>query len=156
MNHEPAVLRAEQEAKRATAAETRVQKLLNKAGDKAKDIAKAEANLVPAEQLLRLPPHGAKYAADSYDAEGKPSKDAAGNPLSKSVEKEVTKLLSKQKLAFDKQKAQLDASPGLVDEMRAALAALQGELRAVLADAPTVAVLSSEMVDQLTLVAGGA
>ena len=46
------------------AAELKVQKVLNKAVDKAKDLARAEASLVPAEQLLRRPPHADKYAAD--------------------------------------------------------------------------------------------
>ena len=122
------------------------------AGKAPADLAKAEANLVPADQLLRLPPHGAKYAADSYDAEGKPTKLADGGALSKGQEKEVLKLHKKQAEAFTKQAAQLEATPDLIDAMRAALAALRAELRAVLADAPTMAVLSSEMVAQMEAV----
>ena len=149
---EPAVLRAEQCAKRAMAAELKVQKVLNKAVDKAKELAKAEASLVPPDRLLRLPPHGARYAADSYDAEGKPTKLADGGALSKGQAKEVSKLHQKQAEAFAKQAAQLEASPGMLDTMTAALAALHAELRAVLADAPTTAVLSSELVAQLEAV----
>ena len=146
---EPAVLRAEQQAKQAMAAELKVQKVLNKAVDKAKDLARAEANLVPADQLLRRPPHADKYAADSFDAEGKPSKLADGGALSKGQEKEVAKLLKKQAEAYAKQAALLEATPSLLDTMRAALASLQAELRAVLADAPTMAVLSPELVAQI-------
>ena len=64
----------------------------------------------------------------------------------------MAKLHQKQVDAFAKQAAQLEATPGLLDTMRAALAALQAELRAVLADAPTMAVLSSEMVAQMEAV----
>ena len=131
------------------AAELKVQKVLNKAVDKAKDLARAEASLVPADQLLPRPPHADKYAADSFDAEGKPSKLADGGALSKGQEKEVAKLLKKQAEAHAKQAALLEATPSLLDTMRAALASLQAELRAVLADAPTMAVLSPEMVAQI-------
>lgn len=146
---EPAVLRAEQQAKQAMAAELKVQKVINKAVDKAKDLARAEANLVPADQLLRRPPHADKYAADSFDADGKPSKLADGGALSKGQEKEVAKLLKKQAEAHAKQAALLEATPELLDTMRSALASLQAELRAVLVDAPTMAVLSPEMVAQI-------
>merc|ERR1740124_794563 len=72
-----------------------------------------------------------------------------GGALSKGQAKEVSKLHQKQAEAFAKQAAQLEASPGMLDTMTAALAALHAELRAVLADAPTTAVLSSELVAQL-------
>jgi cysteinyl-tRNA synthetase len=153
---DPATLRQEQAAKKAKEAETRVQKLLNKLGDKAKDIAKVEAAMVPAEEFLRRPPHAAKYAPDSYDEQGKPSKDAAGGALSKSMVKEVEKLHKKQVEAYAKQKAQLDAKPGLLGEMEAALAAMQAEARAVVADKATMAVLSEEVVAQLEASMGAA
>ena len=61
----------------------------------------------------------------------------------------MAKLLKKQAEAYAKQTALLEATPSLLDTMRAALASLQAELRAVLADAPTMAVLSPELVAQI-------
>ena len=61
----------------------------------------------------------------------------------------MAKLLKKQAEAYAKQAALLEATPNLLDTMRSALASLQAELRAVLADAPTMAVLSPELVAQI-------
>ena len=61
----------------------------------------------------------------------------------------MAKLLKKQAEAHAKQAALLEVTPNLLDTMRAALASLQAELRAVLADAPTMAVLSPELVAQI-------
>jgi hypothetical protein len=80
---EPEVLRRELQAKQAKQLEDRAIKMLNKLNAKLEALAKAEMAATPPAQVLSLPVHAGKYGP--LDAEGKPTTDAAGEPLSKSA-----------------------------------------------------------------------
>jgi len=146
---DPATLRKEQREKLAAAAESKVAKLANKLSERAKDLDKVKTNLVPADQLLRSPPHAAKYDAASFNEAGKPSRDASGAELSKAEAKNLDKLLTKHAGAHDKQKAALAKTPALMSDLEAQVATLKKDAAAVMADAATMAVLSEELVAQL-------
>jgi len=144
---DPATLKKEYEAKLAAKAEKEASKLLNRIVEKAKDLAKAKANAVPADQLLRLPPYAERYS--SYSEQGKPSANAEGTPLSKAALKEVDKLHKKQGDAYTKQEEALakkgSSVQALLSELEGELAARRAEALAMLADAAMAAALSPEL-----------
>eukprot|EP01031_Cornospumella_fuschlensis_P025509 gene25509-30796_t len=99
---DPDALRKEREAaKVATAVQEAAQKKQREKEERErKEREKEEKAKIPPEQLFRLPPHAGAYSA--YDAEGLPTHDKDGQPLSASALKKLQKERSKQKEMHDK------------------------------------------------------
>ena len=100
---------------------------------------------MPPAELLRRPPHAAKYSA--FGDDGRPTADAEGKPLEKKALKEVEKLLTKHGKEHDKYNDALAKNPNLLAEIAADIAAKRAGLAAILADGD--ALLSEETVARL-------
>ena len=66
---------------KAAKAEGAAEKALNKLKLRIAELAKMEAASVPPAELLKRPPHAAKYSA--FGEDGRPTADAEGKPLEK-------------------------------------------------------------------------
>jgi len=126
---DPEELRKELQAKLAKQLEDKATKLLNKLNVKLEALGKAEAAATAPAAFFSLPQFAGKYGP--LDADGKPSTDAAGEALSKSGLKEVSKLLDKQKKEHEKHLATLTKTPSYVEDMRAEIAEKRKELVAL-------------------------
>ena len=142
---EPEVLRRELQAKQAKQLEDRAIKMLNKLNAKLEALAKAEMAATPPAQVLSLPVHAGKYGP--LDAEGKPTTDAAGEPLSKSALKTALALLEKHKKEHEKHLTTLAKTPAYLDELRAEVQTKRAELGALLDEVG--AALETALVEQL-------
>ncbi len=139
------VLRRELQAKLAKQLEDKATKLLNKFNVKLEGLVKAETAATPPAQLLTLPAHAGKYGP--LDADGRPTADAAGEPLSKKALKTAESLLDKHKKEHEKHLAALAKNPTYLDELRAEVGAKRAELGALLEGEG--AALEAALLDQL-------
>ena len=151
---DPATLRAEVAEKLAAKAEQAAAKALNRLKERAEKVVKAEAAAVPPAELLKRPPHAAKYSA--YDDNGKPTKDAAGADLSKAESKNADKMIQKQAKEHEKHLAALAKTPNMLAALRADVDKQRAEVHALLADAATAAHVLAELLAQMREAAGDA
>ena len=142
---EPEVLRRELQAKQAKQLEDRATKMLNKLNAKLEALAKAQIAVTPPAQVFNLPVHAGKYGP--LDAEGKPTTDAAGEPLSKSALKTALSVLEKHKKEHEKHLATLAKTPAYLDELRAEVQTKRAEMCALLDEVGSA--LETALLEQL-------
>lgn len=121
---DPEKLRRERDEKRSAEGAARLSKLRNKLDKAQKDLQKLQEGAISAREFFATQKD--KYA--QFDAEGKPTHDAAGVELTKSAVKGVAKIWEVRDKAAKDYAAKKDKNPHVIEDSQKEIADMQAEL----------------------------